>query len=115
MNWTKKLARFAPPGDDLRTALIAYMLALLVFVVFWGLGFFSGYRQALRELYEFRDGAQVLRNGAVMASLNSLIRHRLSGFWVYLLVCGFNAAANYASFSRQRKSIYVIKRLPSAQ
>ena len=96
MNWTKKLARFAPPGDDLRTALIAYMLALLVFVVFWGLGFFSGYRQALRELYEFRYGAQVLRNGAVMASLNSLIRHRLSGFWVYLLVCGFNAAANYA-------------------
>lgn len=86
MNWTKKLARFAPPGDDLRTALIAYMLALLVFVVFWGLGFFSGYRQALRELYEFRYGAQVLRNGAVMASLNSLIRHRLSGFWVYLLV-----------------------------
>ncbi len=38
MNWTKKLARFAPPGDDLRTALIAYVLALLVFVVFWGLG-----------------------------------------------------------------------------
>ena len=68
MNWTKKLARFAPPGDDLRTALIAYMLALLVFVVFWGLGFFSGYRQALRELYEFRYGAQVLRNGASTAS-----------------------------------------------
>ena len=101
MNWTKKLARFAPPGDDLRTAFIAYVLALLVFVVFWGLGFFSGYRQALRELYEFRYGALVLRNGAVMASLNSLIRHRLSGFWVYLLVCGFNVAANYASFSRQ--------------
>ena len=40
MNWTKKLARFAPPGDDLRTAFIAYVLALLVFVVFWGLGFF---------------------------------------------------------------------------
>ena len=58
---------------------------------------------------------QVLRNGAVMASLNSLIRHRLSGFWVYLLVCGFNAAANYASFSRQSKSIYVMKRLPSAK
>ena len=115
MNWTKKLARFAPPGDDLRTAFIAYVLALLVFVVFWGLGFFSGYRQALRELYEFRYGAQVLRNGAVMASLNSLIRHRLSGFWVYLLVCGFNAAANYASFSRQSKSIYVMKRLPSAK
>lgn len=115
MNWTKKLARFAPPGDDLRTALIAYVLALLVFVVFWGLGFFSGYRQALRELYEFRYGALVLRNGAVMASLNSLIRHRLSGFWVYLLVCGFNAAANYASFSRQTKSIYVMKRLPSAK
>ena len=51
MNWTKKLARFAPPGDDLRTAFIAYVLALLVFVVFWGLGFFSGYRQALRELH----------------------------------------------------------------
>jgi len=31
MNWTKKLARFAPPGDDLRTAFIAYVLALLVF------------------------------------------------------------------------------------
>lgn len=74
MNWTKKLSRFAPPGDDLRTAFIAYVLALLVFVVFWGLGFFSGYRQALRELYEFRYGALVLRNGAVMASLNSLIR-----------------------------------------
>ena len=66
-------------------------------------------------MYEFRYGAQVLRNGAVMASLNSLIRHRLSGFWVYLLVCGFNAAANYASFSRQTKSIYVMKRLPSAK
>ena len=50
-----------------------------------------------------------------MASLNSLIRHRLSGFWVYLLVCGFNAVANYASFSRQTKSIYVMKRLPSAK
>ena len=36
-------------------------------------------------------------------------------FWVYLLVCGFNAAANYASFSRQSKSIYVMKRLPSAK
>ena len=31
MNWTKKLARFTPPGDDLRTAFIAYVLALLVF------------------------------------------------------------------------------------
>ena len=28
---------------------------------------------------------------------------------------GFNAAANYASFSRQTKSIYVMKRLPSAK
>ena len=115
MNWTKKLARFAPPGDDLRTAFIAYVLALLLFVGFWGRGCVSGDRQALRELYEFRYGALVLRNGVVMASLNSLIRHRLSGFWVYLLVCGFNAAANYASFSRQSKSIYVMKRLPSAK
>ena len=34
---------------------------------------------------------------------------------MYLLVCGFNAAANYASFFRQSKSIYVMKRLPSAK
>ena len=38
MNWTKKLARFAPPGDDLRTALIAYMLALLTIPIFTAAG-----------------------------------------------------------------------------
>lgn len=115
MNWTKRLSRCVPPGTDLRAMAISYGLCMLVFLVFWGASYFIACGRAVQELYELRYGVKTLRDDAVMPTLNALIQHRLAGFWVYALVCGYNVWANYASFSQQTKSIYVMKRLPSSR
>ena len=69
------------------------------------------YRSALRALYVYRYGTQILRQGAVMPGLNTLIRHKLVVFWAYAGFCALRAFANYLSFITETKSIYLMKRL----
>ena len=69
------------------------------------------YQAALRALYVYRYGTQILRQGAVMPPLNTLLRHKFTVFWAYTTFCALRAFANYRSFFTETKSIYLMKRL----
>ena len=73
MNWTKRLSRCVPPGTDLRAMAISYGLCMLVFLVSWGASYFFACSRAVQALYELRYGVKILREDAVMPTLNTLI------------------------------------------
>ena len=95
MKWTKRLSRYTLPGMGLKWDASYFGLLFLAMVLIVLYTFLREYQNALRELYIFRYGTQILRQGAVMPSLNTLIRHKFTVFW----------------FFTETKSIYLMKRL----
>ena len=110
-----KLYKWMPPGSSLRTELALCGLAAFVMIFCWSAGFFTAYQDALSQLYTTRYGVRVLRTSVMMAPVSELLHHRFAGLWGYALCCLGLAAAHYASFYRESKSIYVMKRLPRAR
>ena len=111
MKWTKRLSRYTLPGMGLKWDASYFGLLFLAMVLIVLYTFLREYQNALRELYIFRYGTQILRQGAVMPSLNTLIRHKFTVFWAYTALCALRAFANYRSFFTETKSIYLMKRL----
>lgn len=111
MKWTKRLSRYALPGMRLKWDASYFGLLFLAMVLILLYTFLHDYLAALRELYVFRYGTQILRQGAVMPPLNTLIRHKFAVFWAYAGFCALRAFANYRSLFTETKSIYLMKRL----
>lgn len=111
MNWSKRLSRYTLPGMGLKWDASYFGLLFLAMLLIVLYTFLREYQTALRELYIFRYGTQILRQGAVMPSLNTLIRHKFTVFWAYTAFCALRAFANYCSFFTETKSIYLMKRL----
>lgn len=111
MKWSKRLSRYTLPGMGLNWDASYFGLLFLAMVLIVLYTFLREYQNALRELYIFRYGTQILRQGAVMPSLNTLIRHKFTVFWAYAVFCALRAFANYWSFFTETKSIYLMKRL----
>jgi len=107
--------RYLPPGVDARGELARFAAFGFVFLLCWSLSFLPAYVRALNALYTYEYGRRVLQAGAVMQDLGSLMRLRFAGFWGYALCCLGTAAGHYRSFTRETKSIYVMKRLKSAR
>ena len=105
MKWTKRLSRYTLPGMGLKWDASYFGLLFLAMVLIVLYTFLREYQNALRELYIFRYGTQILRQGAVMPTLNTLLRHKFTVFWA------LRAFANYWSFFTETKSIYLMKRL----
>ena len=97
MKWSKRLSRYTLPGMGLNWDASYFGLLFLAVL--------------LVALYIFRYGTQILRQGAVMPTLNTLLRHKLAVFWAYAGFCALRAFANYRSFFTETKSIYLMKRL----
>ena len=109
-----KLYKWMPPGAKLRTELALCGLAAFALIFCWSAGFLTAYQDALSQLYTTRYGVRVLRASVMIVPVNELLRHRFAGLWGYALCCLGLAAAHYASFHRESKSIYVMKRIPRA-
>ena len=93
MKWSKRLSRYTLPGMGLKWDTSYFGLLFLAVLLVALYTFLRDYQAALRELYIFRYGTQILRQGAY------------AGF------CALRAFANYWSFFTETKSIYLMKRL----
>ena len=111
MKWTKRLSRYTLPGMGLKWDASYFGLLFLAMVLVVLYTFLHDYQAALRALYVYRYGTQILRQGAVMPTLNTLLRHKFTVFWAYTTFCALRAFANYRSFFTETKSIYLMKRL----
>ena len=80
MKWTKRLSRYTLPGMGLNWDASYFGLLFLAMLLVALYTFLRDYQAALRELYIFRYGTQILRQGAVMPTLNTLLRHKLAVF-----------------------------------
>ena len=109
MKWSKRLSRYTLPGMGLNWDASYFGLLFLAVLLVALYTFLRDYQAALRELYIFRYGTQILRQGAVMPTLNTLLRHKLAVFWAYAGFCALRAFANYRSFFTETKSIYLMK------
>lgn len=111
MKWSKRLSRYTLPGMGLNWDASYFGLLFLAMVLVVLYTFLHDYQAALRALYVYRYGTQILRQGAVMPTLNTLLRHKITVFWAYTTFCALRAFANYRSFFTETKSIYLMKRL----
>lgn len=111
MKWSKRLSRYTLPGMGLKWDASYFGLLFLAMVLVVLYTFLHDYQAALRALYVYRYGTQILRQGAVMPTLNTLLRHKFTVFWAYTTFCALRAFANYRSFFTETKSIYLMKRL----
>ena len=111
MKWSKRLSRYTLPGMGLNWDASYFGLLFLAMVLVVLYTFLHDYQAALRALYVYRYGTQILRQGAVMPTLNTLLRHKFTVFWAYTALCALRAFANYRSFFTETKSIYLMKRL----
>lgn len=98
MKWSKRLSRYTLPGMGLKWDASYFGLLFLAMLLVALYTFLRDYQEALHALYIFRYGTKLLRQGAVMPSLNTLIRHKLAVFWAYAGFCALRAFANYWSF-----------------
>ena len=111
MKWTKRLSRYTLPGMGLKWDASYFGLLFLATLLIALFTFLRDYQSELRALYVYRYGTQILRQGAVMPTLNTLLRHKFTVFWAYTAFCALRAFANYCSFFTETKSIYLMKRL----
>ena len=111
MKWSKRLSRYTLPGMGLNWDASYFGLLFLAVLLVALYTFLRDYQEALHALYIFRYGTKLLRPGAVMPTLNTLLRHKLAVFWAYAGFCALRAFANYWSFFTETKSIYLMKRL----
>ena len=110
----KRLERLLPPGAGLWDEWKLYGVYALFLLVGVSFGFLFAYGNAKSYLYEWVYGKQVLIPGAKMPLFSTLMRHRLVGYWGYVLGCVGAAAGHYRSFYTPSSSIYVMRRLPDA-
>ena len=110
MKWSKRLSRYTLPGMGLKWDASYFGLLFLAMVLVVLYTFLHDYQAALRELYIYRYGTQILRQGAVMPTLNTLLRHKFTVFWAYTALCAARICQLLVVFT-ETKSIYLMKRL----
>lgn len=106
----KRIEKLVPPGTDVRKELLNCLLLLLAeFGI--SLCFPVRFSNALDGLYHTVGGKKVLLEGAVMSTFNELTDGALLGLPIVLAGCIALAAVHYASFYRESRSIYLMKRI----
>ena len=107
------LRRYMPLGVPPENILSYFFLGLIAAGLV-SLQFLVRYSQALRALYETRNGQEVLRPGAVIAPFFSLTSGIYWGFYVLIAAMALLAVGFYFWHYHRSRSIYTMRRLPSA-
>ncbi len=106
------IRKLFPPGARIKRELLLCGL-MIGFVVGGGVTFFIQYRTNHDELYDVHAGIRVLNPSNKMPPLSSLVSGRLLYLWSLLICCILIIIFHYASFYRESRSIYWMKRIPS--
>ena len=110
----QKLRELAPPGANLRQTLVfcaGIAVAAVLLASFFP--FLISYGNARSQLYELRYGVRVLRSNAAMLPLEALLCRSFAPYFGAVAAYLLMIAANYASFFRPSRSIYLMRRIPS--
>ena len=109
MKWNK--ADFLPPGESLEGS-GRCLFGLVGIALVWNLTtFVLRFSGELSQLYVNRNGVKTLVQGARMPDMETLIQGSLIVVWFFPALAIVVAASYYASFRRDSKSIYLMKRL----
>ncbi len=107
------LEKNTPPGSNYKKLFCQLVIILLIAGLFAFLCFLTSYSSAKSVLYTWHHGEQVLREGAQIMDIGWLMRHGFkTAFPAYAAFCIGVGAAQLASFRRESRSIYLMKRLP---
>ncbi|MBO4628038.1 MAG: hypothetical protein J5645_08685 [Lachnospiraceae bacterium] len=101
-----------PPGARIVREMF-FFGAMVGFVIGGGLTFFVQYWSDHGELYDVHAGIRVLNPAKEMPPLSSLVSGRLVWFFVLLISSIMVIIIHYASFYRESRSIYLMKRIPN--
>lgn len=112
IKWEKWIDSVAPPGIGTDREIGTYISGLVMFLVF-SFSFFGNYNEAFSELYHWKNGHQVLREGAVMKDFITLVEGSLGGFVWYSISMLFVVVWHYMYYHYGTKSIYLMRRLPN--
>ena len=108
-NLESKLERHVPPGFDLKLDLIAYSIWIIMQILVSFFRFFSRFDQAYTNLFAYEDGVKILLADARMIEFATLIRGVGSAYFVLAFIV---VRRHYLYFTKDTKSIYLMKRLP---
>lgn len=106
------LARWAPPGFDLRFELQFFLTGLAASALYSAL-YLLRLENALENLYAINDkNARILLPDAEMPPFAELLENSLSWFGILTLAAAAFAVWHYAYHRMGSRSIYLMRRLP---
>lgn len=100
-----------PPGVDAGREARGILLGLLG-AALCNLRFLAAYGQARDLLYQWTGTERILRPGAVLPPIRSLLGWSLYGCFLAAMAMAALAAWHWAYHYRESKSIYLMRRLP---
>ena len=113
MKRKRTLADLVPPGAKFKRDLGLLALWFALFVLLGSfLIFVIRYGNARSRLYEDVLGRRLLRSGAQIDPLAEILSGTFRLAVVYGILTFVNIAANYMTFCRESKSIYLMRRIP---
>ena len=113
MKQNRKPSDFLPPGMTLRSKLLHYAGHLAFYVLLGSFVLFCIRYTYLRDkLYEDILGRRVLRSGVQLDSLSDILNGKFRLSLMYFILMLTDIGLNYASFYRESKSIYLMRRIP---
>ena len=113
MKRKRTLADLVPPGAKFKRDLGLLALWFALFVLLGSfLIFVIRYENARERLYEDVLGRRLLRSGAQIDPLAEILSGTFRLAVVYGILTFVNIAANYMTFYRESKSIYLMRRIP---
>ena len=112
IKWEKWIDSVAPPGIGTDWEIRAYISGLVLLFLL-SFQFFGDYNEAYSELYQWKNGHQVLREGAMMADFAVVLGDSLRSFFLYAFVNLGVVIWHYRYYHYGTKSIYLMKRLPN--
>lgn len=114
MKWIKKktIEKYLPPGVDSGVELKAIAFGLFAAVVY-SLSFVYKYIDARKQLFVYKYGkVKIIMEGAVMPKFTVILNDTMDGFLAFFATMLILMVMHYASYYKDSKSIYLMKRLP---
>ena len=110
----KELSYYAPPGMELKQEKKVFVIGMALSSLFSFLVFGIGFSDSLEKLYWKNGAERTVIPGAVMTNFVELFGEATIGFKVVFALMIAAAVMHYTYHFFESKSIYTMRRLPSA-